>query len=72
MFELFDHQKKMEEPMREYKNALLLAPCGSGKTLAAVYNWLEQRPTPHLIYVLPTKTLLKSIEKDIMRLCHNS
>lgn len=66
MFELFDHQKKMETPMRECRNALLLSPCGSGKTLAAVYNWLEQRPTPHLIYVLPTKTLLKSIEKDII------
>jgi CRISPR-associated endonuclease/helicase Cas3 len=66
MFELYDHQKKMEIPMRVCRNALLLSPCGSGKTLATVYNWLEQRPTPHLIYVLPTKTLLKSIEKDIV------
>ena len=54
--------------MRERKNALLLAPCGSGKTLAVVYSWLKERPTKHLIYVLPTTTLLKSIKQDIIEL----
>lgn len=54
--------------MHERKNALLLAPCGSGKTLAVVYNWLKERPTKHLIYVLPTTTLLKSIKHDIIEL----
>ncbi|TAN41385.1 MAG: DEAD/DEAH box helicase, partial [Candidatus Methanoperedens sp.] len=64
MLELYDHQKAVQEPMHERKNALLLAPCGSGKTLAVVYNWLKERPTKHLIYVLPTTTLLKSIKQD--------
>ncbi len=68
MLELYDHQKAMQEPMRDRKNALLLAPCGSGKTLAVVYNWLKERPTKHLIYVLPTTTLLKSIRQDIIEL----
>lgn len=68
MLELYDHQKAMQEPMRDRKNALLLAPCGSGKTLAVLYNWLRERPTKHLIYVLPTTTLLKSIKQDIIEL----
>ncbi|MFQ6118506.1 MAG: CRISPR-associated helicase Cas3' [Methanosarcinales archaeon] len=71
MFELYDHQKLMLEPMKEFENALLLAPCGSGKTLAAVYNWLQERPTAHMIYVLPTKTLLKSIEQDIVEILND-
>lgn len=58
----------MQEPMYQRKNALLLAPCGSGKTLAVIYNWLKERPTKHLIYVLPTATLLKSIKQDIIEL----
>lgn len=68
MFELYEHQEKMLEPMKEKKNAFLHAPCNSGKTFAAVFNWLRERPTPHLIYVLPTKTLLKSIKDDIIRI----
>jgi len=68
VLELYDHQKAMQEPMRERKNALLPAPCGSGKTLAVVYSWLKERPTKHLIYVLPTTTLLKSIKQDIIEL----
>jgi CRISPR-associated endonuclease/helicase Cas3 len=68
VLELYDHQKAMQEPMRERKNALLLAPCGSGKTLAVVYSWLKERPTKHLIYILPTTTLLKSIKQDIIEL----
>jgi len=68
MSELYDHQKDMNDPMRNRENALLLAPCGSGKTLAIIYNWLKERPTKHLIYVLPTTTLLKSIKQDIIEL----
>jgi CRISPR-associated endonuclease/helicase Cas3 len=68
MFELFRHQEEMSKPMKEKMNAFLRAPCGSGKTLAIVYNWLEERPTPHLIYVLPTKTLLRGIERDIVKI----
>ncbi len=58
----------MKEPMSNRKNIFLVAPCGSGKTLAVVYNWLMERPTKHLIYVLPTQTLLKSIEKDVKKI----
>lgn len=68
MYELYDHQEAMSAPMRKKENALLLAPCGSGKTLAVVYNWLKERPTKHLIYVLPTRTLLKSIRNDIVEM----
>ncbi len=68
MLELYNHQKAMHEPMRERKNTHLLVPCGSGKTLAVVHNWLKERPTKHLIYVLPTTTLLKSIKQDIIEL----
>lgn len=68
MQELYPHQKAMSEPFSRRENALLLAPCGSGKTLAIIYNWLKERPTRHLIYVLPTTTLLKSIKQDIVEL----
>lgn len=68
MQELYEHQKALSEPMSKRENVLLLAPCGSGKTLAVIYNWLKERPTKHLIYVLPTTTLLKSIKQDIIEL----
>lgn len=71
MYELYNHQKAMLEPMKNCENALLLAPCGSGKTLAAVYNWLQERPTGHLLYVLPTTTLLKSIKEDVTKIIKN-
>ncbi len=71
MYELYNHQKAMLEPMKNCENTLLLAPCGSGKTLAAIYNWLQERPTGHLIYVLPTTTLLKSIKEDVTKILKN-
>lgn len=71
MFELYTHQEEMSEPIKEKRNTYLRAPCGSGKTLAVVYNWLEERPTLHLIYVLPTKTLLRGIERDIKEIVND-
>jgi len=46
---------------------VLVAPCGSGKTFAVLNAWLRKRPTRHLIYVLPTQTLLRGVERTISR-----
>lgn len=64
-FQLYRHQEEMIEPLSKRENIVILAPCGSGKTFAVVNAWLKKRPTRHLVYVLPTQTLLRSIYKAI-------
>lgn len=56
-FKWNDFQDHCGEPNRVPSRALLLAPCGSGKTLAA-WRWIEQqakRRVGHVLFLYPTR-----------------
>jgi len=66
--EPYEHQTRLFEACRDQAFPLLLrAPCGTGKTEAAVAAWLAQlldhdfHLPPRLIYVLPTRALCNQI-----------
>lgn len=75
----YAHQTRLFEACREQAFPLLLrAPCGTGKTEAAVAAWLAQfldrdfHLPPRLIYVLPTQALCNQIEKRLRRYASNA
>jgi CRISPR-associated endonuclease/helicase Cas3 len=52
-----DFQDHCADPSRVPSRSLLLAPCGSGKTLAA-WRWIEQQAGPgvgHIVFLYPTR-----------------
>lgn len=57
VFKWNDFQAHCADPDRVPARALLLAPCGSGKTLAA-WRWIEQQAKPgvgHVLFLYPTR-----------------
>jgi CRISPR-associated endonuclease/helicase Cas3 len=58
-FQWTDFQNDCADPVKVPSRALLLAPCGSGKTLAA-WRWivarLMERPAGHVLFLYPTRT----------------
>jgi CRISPR-associated endonuclease/helicase Cas3 len=56
-FQWNDFQDHCADPSRVPSRALLLAPCGSGKTLAA-WRWIEQQAKKrvgHVLFLYPTR-----------------
>lgn len=56
-FKWNDFQEHCADPARVPSRALLLAPCGSGKTLAA-WRWIEQqvgKGVGHVLFLYPTR-----------------
>lgn len=56
-FQWTDFQDHCADPARVPSRALLLAPCGSGKTLAA-WRWIEEqakRRVGHVLFLYPTR-----------------
>ncbi|MDY3562203.1 CRISPR-associated helicase Cas3' [Gemmata sp. JC673] len=56
-FKWNDFQEHCADPKRVPSRALLLAPCGSGKTLAA-WRWIEEqakRRVGHVLFLYPTR-----------------
>lgn len=72
--EPYAHQTRLFEACREQAFPLLLrAPCGTGKTEAAVAAWLAQfhdrdfTLPPRLIYVLPTQALCNQMGERLRK-----
>jgi CRISPR-associated endonuclease/helicase Cas3 len=62
-----EFQEDCSDPSKVPPRALLLAPCGSGKTLAA-WRWiasrLEERPAARVIFLYPTRATAKEGFRD--------
>lgn len=62
-----EFQEECSDQDKVPARALLLAPCGSGKTLAA-WRWiatrLEERPTARVIFLYPTRATAKEGFRD--------
>lgn len=58
----YPHQLETAKMLLEGKSVLLRAPCGSGKTEAAIIPFLLLREIyPHIIYSLPMRALVEDI-----------
>ncbi len=71
----YKHQRKAAEALLEGRSVVVRAPCGSGKTEAAIFPYLLGKGSAlprRLIYSLPTRSLVENvagrIDKDLNEL----
>ncbi len=74
-FQLYPYQKRVAKLWRNRRNIVLQAPTGAGKTIAALWPFLENFDKPRegfpnkCVYVVPMRVLAHQFVKEIREWC---